>query len=324
MDELIIRVLSSDAGPLEERRLARWRALSAENEQHYQDVARIWNASPAPALPEDRDLAPPPPELIAARGQALRDRERRAGLARTHAGRGRWALAAAAVVAAVSIGVWVGDETADPPGGEWTEFAAGNSEGTTVALSDGSFVRLDAGATLQFRMGGGQREASLSGRAFFGVASDPARPFIVETALGDTRVLGTRFEVDAGSTNLRVLVVEGRVAVSASQGRATELGRGQIARVAEGGDFSVTSVDDVYEHLDWPGGLLLFQGTPLPQVAEEIAAHFSVPVSLGAEVEGRTLTAWFDDEALEEVVESICLILQAACEVGPGSVRIGA
>lgn len=322
MDELIIRVLSGLAEPLEERRLGKWRAQSSQNERHFQDVARIWRATAPTAGPEDRDLGPPTPDWIVARGDALRERESRRRLT-PFSGRGRWTWAAAALLAAVSLGVWTGRDTPEPSGSGWAEFAAGPSEATTVALSDGSFVRLDAGAALRFRLEGERREATLSGRAFFGVASDTSRPFVVRTELGETRVLGTRFEVDAGSGSLRIVVVEGRVAVSATRGRATEVTRGQVAHVAAAGDFSVTTVDDVYEHLDWPGGLLLFQGTPLVQVAEEVSAQFAIPVELGEDVEARTLTAWFGDEALGEVVESICLILQAECEVRPDVVRIG-
>ena len=229
----------------------------------------------------------------------------------------------AAVFATVSLGVWIGrgERVGEELAG--TEFVAGSTEATTVALSDGSFVRLDAGSMVRFARDGESREAWLSGRAFFGVASEPERPFVVHTDSGDTRVLGTRFEVSSRDDELRVIVVEGLVSVTSTRGRSTEVSKGQVASLAANGDFSVTTVDDVYALLDWEGGMLLFQGTPLAQVAEEVAAHFDVPVTVVDGLSSRTLTAWFGDDSLDEVVESICLLVQAECEVDMDGVNIG-
>ena len=227
MDELIIRVLSGDAEPIEERRLSEWRAETPQNDQHFQDVAAIWQASEA--VPDARISPPPAVETIVLRGEALRRRDERRRFARGLSRRENWPWAAAAAIAAISLGVWIGsgERTAVELAG--TEFIAGSAEATTSALSDGSFVRLDAGSAVRFVGGRESREAWLSGRAFFGVASDPRRPFVVHTDLGDTRVLGTRFEVSSRADDLRVIVVEGRVAVTSTLGRSSEVAKGQMA-----------------------------------------------------------------------------------------------
>ena len=145
---------------------------------------------------------------------------------------------------------------------------------------------------------------------------------MVHTDLGDTRVLGTRFEVSSRDDDFRVIVVEGRVAVTSTLGQSAEVAKGQVASLSTNGDFSVTTVDDVYALLDWADGMLLFQGTPLAQVAEEVSAHFGVTVSVQDGLSARTLTAWFADESLDEVVESICLLVQAECERDPDGFNI--
>ena len=224
----------------------------------------------------------------------------------------------------MSLGVWIGRLGPAPEEVIGTEYAALSAEASTVALADGSFIRLAAGSRVRFVERDGLREAWLSGRGFFAVESDPERPFLVHTDLGEARVLGTRFEMTSEAAELKVLVLEGRVAVTATSGRAVEVSRGQVARLGTNGDFSVETVENLYDLLDWPGGVLLFQSTPLPWVLEEVSAHFGVTIALDdPALTTRTLTAWFGDETLDEVVESICLLVQAECDIDAGGVSIG-
>ncbi len=243
MDDIIIRVLNGRAEPIEERRLANWRAESSQNEQHFTEVSAIWDWSGSDALAIDSEslAAAPTLETIVRQGEALNRRDVRRRFAR---GLGRKEIrpwAAAAVIAAVSLGVWIGRVGPGPEGVMGTEYVAASTEAATVALADGSFVRLAPGSRVRFAEGGELREAWLSGRA-------------------------------------------------------AEVSRGQVARLGTNGDFSVETVENVYDLLDWPGGILLFQGTPLPQVVQEVSAHFGVAMVLDdPALTVRTLTAWFVD-----------------------------
>ena len=326
MDDIIIRVLNGKAEPIEERRLANWRSESSQNEQHFREVSAIWHWTGTAAAANDAESLPPRPtlETIISQGDALGRQDVRRRFAR---GLGRkeirpWAVAA--VIASVSLGVWIG--RVGPAAEEviGTEYAAVAAEAATVALADGSFIRLAPGSRVRFAERAELREAWLSGRGFFAVESDAERPFLVHTDLGEARVLGTRFEMASGTAELRLIVVEGRVAVTATSGRAAEVSRGQVARLGTNGDFSVETVANVYDLLDWPGGILLFQSTPLPWVLEEVSAHFGVTIGLDdPALTTRTVTAWFGDETLDEVVESICLLVQAECDIDAGGVSIG-
>ena len=326
MDDIIIRVLNGQAEPIEERRLANWRSESSQNEQHFREVSAIWDWTGTAAPANDAESLPPTPTLdtIVSQGEALGRQQVRRRFAR---GLGRKEIrpwAAAAVIAAVSLGVWIGRMGPMAEEAIGTEYAAVGAEAATVALADGSFVRLAPGSRVRFAERGELREAWLSGRGFFAVESDAERPFLVHTDLGEARVLGTRFEITSGTTELRLIVVEGRVAISATSGRAAEVSSGQVARLGTNGDFSIETVASVYDLLDWPGGVLLFQGTPLPRVVEEVSARFGVNIVLADPALGaRTVTAWFGDETLEEVVESICLLVQAECEIDVDGVSIG-
>jgi transmembrane sensor len=154
-------------------------------------------------------------------------------------------------------------------------------------LSDGSVVYLDAGAELSVQMKKHERLLVLeSGRALFEVAHDKSRPFSVSK--GGTRVvaLGTRFQVDVVPENqtVNVTLAEGSVAVSNSAevepwrevlvpGQQllidNALHRRQILNVRTD---MVTS---------WSTGFLVFDGTPLRKVLNEINRYAKVKVVLG-------------------------------------------
>lgn len=86
-----------------------------------------------------------------------------------------------------------------------------------IVLSDGSVVRLAAGATLHYPVtfeGQAQRPVRLEGSAFFEVAHDSARPFLVEAGGVMTQVLGTSFWVKMKpDRTVRVVVRTGKVKV---------------------------------------------------------------------------------------------------------------
>ena len=205
MDDIIIRVLNGKAEPIEERRLANWLAESSQNEQHFREVSAIWDWTATAAPAYDAELLPVPPtlETIISQGDALARQDVRRRFAR---GLGRKEIrpwAAAAVIAAVSLGVWIGrlGPAAERVAG--TQYVAGSVEATSVALADGSFIRLAPGSRVRFAEGEGLREAWLSGRGFFAVESDPERPFLVHTDLGEARVLGTRFEIATENAEMK-------------------------------------------------------------------------------------------------------------------------
>ncbi|MCP4251092.1 MAG: hypothetical protein GY778_28985, partial [bacterium] len=145
--------------------------------------------------------------------------------------------------------------------------------------------------------------------------TDSIRPFAVETPAGRAEVLGTRFEIRAAGDSLRLVVVEGRVGLSAA-GRSVEAQAGELSLIT-GGAPSQPEPVDVWALLDWSQGLLIFQATPLQQALEEVATRFGrravIEDSTAAQ---RTVTAWFEDEPLQEVVTTICQVVGARCTVG--------
>jgi transmembrane sensor len=312
LDELIIKVLGGDATPDEVERIGRWRNEAPENQARYEVVRRVWAATHPVPLQGDVDLSVVPRIVRAAEERAGKAREISVARPRLRTHTLRWALPLAAAVAAISLGVhqW----TRSPAPGIVLEPSGPGSE--TFAMDDGSFVRLAQGSRLVQEMKGEERRFELEGRALFAVTHDESRPFVVTTGGVETRVLGTRFEVRSlPGGDLRIAVLEGRVEVMNAQGR-TELAAGEISVATPGLPPSRITPEDLLGLLDWPEGSLLFQNTPLAQVAREVGRQYGARIVVeGEALQSTRISAWYGTEPFQDIVESLCAATNASCSV---------
>jgi transmembrane sensor len=332
LDELILQTLGGSARPSVQEQVRRWRDESPENESYYRQIAMVWAATePEPLAtgvpPVDPDVITAeadrrrggagvgPPRAVPGPETALADiapigRPRRRRLP-TGLVRG---AALAAGIAGLALSIRLLSPGADP-GPAVSSYAAGDATPRTVLLDDGSFVRLAAGSEMETRMTDTARTVSLTGRAFFAVAPEAARPFSVRAGPAEARVVGTRFEVAEAGGTATAIVVEGQVAVANAFG-LVEVPAGSLARVDRDSPPTTERPPDINALLDWPGGLLLFQGTPLVRVAEEVERAFDRSVT----VEGKGLGALrisgsFENESFEEVIEALCDAVGAVCNL---------
>ena len=314
-DELIDRARRGEATAAELNELATWRRESPDNERRYQATLRLLDAGRALAEGETALNRPTAAEIIA------RTKSRRRFTGSSVAARWTpWAIAAAAgVVAAVSLRSRTTGGDAIPGWGA-TEVVTGVTELATVQLGEGSVVRLAPSSRLRV-LAGRERAVHLEGRAFFAVQRMPRHPLVVHTAAGDARVLGTRFELATNADRLELRVVEGRVALSTPR-EHVEVGPGEAGAVANGA-VSRPSRVATPAVAAWVGTFLAFQATPLGEAAREIERVYGTPVTIVDTTLAReTITATFTDRPVEEVVNVVCAVLSARCEVKDGRVRI--
>lgn len=317
-DELLTRSIRGEATSAEEARVRDWRSSSPENAAEYDDIMRIHRLSARlPALLVSTPA--PAAEDVLARLDAGRStvegdvpqRRSRQGSGRV----GHWMLAAAAVFvialpAAWFIGRFVGGNEL---GFGAESFVTGPNEMATITLRDGSVVKLAPRSRLQLEPSRSERRVSLDGQGYFAVAPMNGQPFVVRTATGNIRVLGTRFDLSTRGDDLQLVVVEGRVAVSAS-GLDAEVGAGQVGRVVKGTPLPVLEVEDPHELTAWVGQFIAFQSTPLDDAAREIMRHYDVRIVIAdTALAKRTITAWFSDWSLEDVMTVFCTVAEARC-----------
>lgn len=160
------------------------------------------------------------------------------------------------------------------------DYVTHKGEVRTVHLADGSTVELDSASAIRLDYDGVQRGISLlKGSAVFDVApmaGEETRPFVVHSAGGQTRALGTRFVVER-EDDRRAWVgvlqhsVEVSVQAAPTKGPAERIvEQGQAARYSP--QDGVVSLDqfDVDRATSWRRGVLIFDRQPLAKVIEQL------------------------------------------------------
>jgi len=166
--------------------------------------------------------------------------------------------------------------------GDWLESDVG--EVRRIALEDGSAVTLGPGALVRRRFDATQRLMQLvSGDAFFEVAQDIRRPFVVTAGLLTLQAIGTAFSVRAiEGLPISVIVAHGRVAVNGVDGGARILGPDMRLDTRAGGSSRTTRLepDALQRALAWREGMLAFEGETLAVVAREFDRYGSVRIEV--------------------------------------------
>ncbi len=169
----------------------------------------------------------------------------------------------------------------------------------SVRLSDGTQVWLNADSRLRYPVAfgsHGERRVFLRGEAYFDVATDGERPFVVAAAGADVKAYGTEFNVHARAGNhVRTTLVEGVVAVSIDGDTChTRLVPGQTADV-DLHDGSITLREEPVElYVGWKQGKYYFEATPLSELFAELSLWYDIEVV-------------FTDESLQDEYFSGCL-----------------
>jgi transmembrane sensor len=316
MDELIDRARRGETSASELAELDAWRRASAANERQYRSTMRMLDAARSLAAAGSPDIPVPTARDLIERARSRRHPSRVA------ARWAPWAIAAAAtIMAVVAVQSRMTESSDSVPGWSATEVVTGSTELATVQLGEGSVVRLAPSSRLRVLAGRG-RTVSLEGRAFFAVQRMPAYPLRVTTPAGEARVLGTRFELAAERGDLRVRVVEGRVALRTPSGEV-EVGAGEESGVRGGAITRPEPLTAPATVASWAGTFLAFQATPLRDAAREIERVYRTPVTIADSALARqTITATFTDRPVDEVVSVVCAVLSATCELRDGQVRI--
>jgi transmembrane sensor len=152
-----------------------------------------------------------------------------------------------------------------------------------IVLSDGTKVYLNAESSLRFPVGfaQGNREVELRGEAYFEVARNPRRPFLVKafSPQGDSslvRVLGTHFNVNAYSDEgaVTTTLIEGSLMVEA-RGQKQLLTPGQQAQVSK--EILVVPVQ-VENEIAWTQGEFFYSGATMRVIASDLARWYDLEV----------------------------------------------
>lgn len=244
-----------DVSEAEMSRLRTWLEVD-EHRRAFEEARRVWRLLPdvdgaATSTPSPRRPRRRPAMAMAA--PAKRQARRTAAIGGL----------AASLIAALWVGqAGLGDVHTD------------KGQVRRVRLADGTTAWLDTDSAVNLRYSAGERRVELvRGRAWFDVVHDPARPFRVVAPGGVVTDLGTAFEVERAS---------GEVRVGVSQGVVTVQGGGSMTRVSAGqstawrqrdGRLANTTPFAADDALAWRSGRIVLDRVPLLDALDQIRRY---------------------------------------------------
>lgn len=294
--ELLLRYAVRDCALTDRERFERWLDADRRHRAFY-DVIALGAPDATPPL----DPPPAPDWRVAERAHHAWTvlAPRRLG----------WLLAAAVLAAAVLVAARARPHrlTERASVAERTVVTR-PAERAIVRLGDGTQIVVAAQSTLRYpaAQGGTAREVDVSGEAYFEVAHDDRRPFVVHANGLTISDLGTAFDVRAypSDARVRIVVAQGRVAVRAARD-ARIVDRGHLAQWDASGAVTMRTVDPE-RFVAWTTGTLVFDATPLADVAKDLTRWYGSAVIVGdSSVGRRDFTGSFDRESLDDILAII-------------------
>jgi len=182
------------------------------------------------------------------------------------------------------------------------------AEAKEIELEDGSIVFLNKGATLSYprKFANDQRAVVLDGEAFFDVAKNPNKPFVIKTNHSSVEVLGTSFNIDSDQDQTEVAVATGKVKVASHfSEEAAVLVPNQSVLVNRNKLVNYPTTDLNYQA--WRTGIYKFENTEISEVVRQLNDAFDDKIILKNSEAACLLSTSFDKLKVEEILEIITL-----------------
>jgi transmembrane sensor len=197
----------------------------------------------------------------------------------------------------------------------------------TVQLSDGTIIKMNSGTMLTYpeRFSDSIRLVYLEGEAFFEVAKNPEKPFVIKTGLAEAEVLGTSFNIRAFGNDeaMEVALISGSVWLK------NKLGGEQILEPYERGIVNrnqpviIKDQFDVKEIVGWKDGILLFKKATFEQVVKKLEHWYGAEFEVNPSVKGKGVySGEFRNETLEHVLSGIAYSYGLKYEINGKKVNI--
>lgn len=258
--KLIEKYLSGQCSEEEKAQVEQWYASSGQEQPAFYngDAQQVKNSA-------DRSLKAIQEKLAVNEQVSAPGKPRRGRIIRISA----WA-AAACVLLCVSVltGMYLKRSRS---AGEYTVLSTGIGEVKRWELPDGSSVWLNAGSSIRLPAGFNEqaREVYLEGEAFFDVAQEVNKPFIIHSGKLDTRVLGTAFAVSAypDAALNTITVLEGEVQVSDASHVLGNLVADRKMEYRNDIGKSIVAGVDATKDVAWKERKLVFTDMPMSDIS---------------------------------------------------------
>lgn len=309
---LAAKYLSGNCNTAEKQWFEHWLSVSDENQRWFDNQKLIWNSSEAKSLKHDLDV-----ELALSKvHQRIAFMHNHHKISVKQANRfsalNKWVASAAAVLLlGLAVFFVLKSESKQP----LQHIAASQKMDVPLQLPDGSEVILNTNSEITYpqEFSTSKRTTSFRGEALFEVAGNPEKPFQILTDHFGVEVLGTKFNLNAmpGSDKYIVDLIEGKLRLFTFDQNPNDRIEQLVLLAGERGVFDVetrrierTAQTDL-NFMAWHSGILEFINMPLVDALETINASYHINFILSAEHKDLKITARFENESVEELIESL-------------------
>jgi len=158
-----------------------------------------------------------------------------------------------------------------------------------MVLPDGTKVWVNSASELSYPLAFGKsiRQVELRGEAYFEVAHEKNRPFIVRTAHGDIKVLGTAFNLTAyNSSSSNVTLINGSIQLTNRNKTTKQLIPGQKAEF-DGSDMRISQAN-IEKETAWQQGYFYFEHDQIQDIMEQLARWYDIKVIYQGQITKKT------------------------------------
>lgn len=325
---VLARYLADACSSEEASAIDAWLDADPTRRQLMEELKTIWEASDAPvsrlddatleadwkrlAAAMDASEASAVPPSAAGRTERAPRRRRSA---RSHTSVLQSALYLILFGLLVVGSAWLGWMQWGPLETPFREVVAERGERANIQLADGTRVTLNVDSRLRIptTFDADTRSVYLEGEAYFDVATDSTRPFIVHANDAVINVHGTSFNVRSYPEDQRVevAVVEGAVSLRPQQvppdDEGARLEPGQVGQLERNATRVTTqTVSDVSPLLGWVQGRLVFEDAPLSEVAARLERWYNLRFHLAdPRLDSLRLTANLKSRSVHNVLDVV-------------------
>ena len=223
-----------------------------------------------------------------------------------------WAQRAAAIlfIPLLTLFIWQNWKGDTGEVAEMMEVKTSPGMTTSLTLPDGTIVYLNSESSLSYRFNGDFRRVTLSGEAYFEVAKDPEKKFILSTThQSQIEVLGTCFNVEAYEQNTEVIttLIEGKVDFMFEKDAGVKhvflSPREKLVYDSETDKVHLYKTSGKSE-LAWKDGEVVLDNTPLEEALWMLEKRYSVKFVIKNEkLKNSSFTGTFTNQRLEKILE---------------------
>ena len=200
---------------------------------------------------------------------------------------------------------------------------------TKIFLPDGSIAFLNSSSSIKYSSGfiGDERRIYLEGEAFFEVAKDSLKPFVVVSGNIETVALGTAFNVNAfnDAKEIRVSLIEGLVRVNQMEigGETVTLNPGRELLVVPDTHTFLELPFELDDVIGWKAGKLVFRQAPIEEVSRKLERWYGVEIQINGKVPTKwKVTTVYENQTLKNVLTDLQYSKKFAYEIKDSKVTI--